>query len=603
VLRSLQQRLIAGGFILAAAVLAVLFSIAYRSNTRFVEWNSLTIHTRDVLRALDDFASAMKSAQIAAVDYYTNGSETQVQVFTAAESQAHSALAHVRSLTPDNPTQQRNLDVLVPLTDQGFDLLREVIDLRRQGKTGPDAMKPVNAEAKKISPPLVKALAAMTNEENHLLEVRSAAAAVAARRAVRLQLIGGIIATSLVLSVFLMFLRENSIRAGAESQLEEANSRLERRVDERTAQLEEALAQVRKQSEEPFRLFVSNVKDYALLMLDPDGRVATWNAGAERIKGYRAEEIVGQHFSRFYTPEDIERGKPARELEITAEQERFEDEGWRVRKDGSRFWANVVMIPLRDQMGQLRGFGKVTRDMTERKVIEEEMAAQNTQLESANRELEAFCYSVSHDLRAPLRGIDGFSQALLEDYAGQLDNKGKEYLQRVRAAVQRMGALIDDLLDLSRITRTEMRREAIDLSQIAQSIADELRGTQPDRTAEFVITPGLEVQADPRLIRVVLENLLRNSWKFTSKRESTRIEFGRTAANGHSAFFVKDNGAGFDPNYSNRLFGAFQRLHSASEFPGTGVGLATVQRVILRHGGKIWAESDVDRGATFFFEL
>lgn len=602
-LRSLHQRLIAGGFILAAAVLAVLFSIAYRSNTRFVEWNSLTVHTRDVLRALDDFTSAMKSAQIAAVDYYTSGSETQVQVFTAAESRAHSALVHVRSLTPDNPTQQRNLDALVPLADKGFDLLREVIELRRQGKTGPDAMKPVNAEAKKISPPLAEALGAMTNEENRLLEIRSGAAAVAARRAVRLQLIGGIIATSLVLSVFVLFLRENSIRAGAESQLEEANTRLEQRVDERTAQLEDALAQVRKQSEEPFRLFVSNVKDYALLMLDPDGRVATWNAGAERIKGYRAEEIIGQHFSRFYTPEDIERGKPTRELEITAEQGRFEDEGWRVRKDGSRFWANVVMTALRDQTGQLRGFGKVTRDMTDRKAIEEKMAAQNTQLESTNRELEAFCYSVSHDLRAPLRGIDGFSQALLEDYAGQLDNKGKEYLQRVRAAVQRMGALIDDLLDLSRITRTEMRREAIDLSQIAQSIADELRGTQPDRTAEFVITPGLQVQADPRLIRVVLENLLRNSWKFTSKRENTRIEFGRTAANGHSAFFVKDNGAGFDPNYSSRLFGAFQRLHSASEFPGTGVGLATVQRVILRHGGKIWAESDVDRGATFFFEL
>jgi PAS domain S-box-containing protein len=603
VLRSLHQRLIAGGFILAAAVLAVLFSIAYRSNTRFVEWNSLTIHTRDVLRALDDFTSAMKSAQIAAVDYYTNGSETQIQVFTAAESQAHSALAHVRSLVPDNPTQQRNLDVLVPLADQGFDLLRELIELRRQGKTGPDAMKPVSAEAKKISPPLAKALGAVTNEENHLLEIRSAAAAVAARRAVRLQLTGGIIATSLVLSVFVLFLRENSIRAGAESQLEEANSRLEQRVDQRTAQLEDALAQVRRQSEEPFRLFVSNVKDYALLMLDPDGRVTTWNAGAERIKGYRAEEIVGQHFSRFYTPEDIERGKPARELEITAEQGRFEDEGWRVRKDGSRFWANVVVTALRDQMGQLRGFGNVTRDMTERKVIEEEMAAQNIQLESTNRELEAFCYSVSHDLRAPLRGIDGFSQALLEDYAGQLDSKGKEYLQRVRAAVQRMGALIDDLLDLSRITRTEMRREAIDLSKIAQSIADELRGTQPDRTAEFVITPGLRTQGDPHLMRVVLENLLRNSWKFTSKRESTRIEFGRTAANGHSAFFVKDNGAGFDPNYSNRLFGAFQRLHSASEFPGTGVGLATVQRVILRHGGRIWAESDVDRGATFFFEL
>ncbi|HXN65521.1 MAG TPA: PAS domain S-box protein [Candidatus Acidoferrales bacterium] len=602
-LRSLQQRVIAGGFILAAAVLAVLFSIAYRSNTRFVEWNGLTIHTRDVLRALDDYTAAIKSAQVAAVDYYTNGSETQVQVFTEAESKAHSAISHVRNLVQDSAIQERNLDALVPLTDQALGLFREVIDLRRQGKTGPDAMKPVNAEAKKITPPLTHALAALTGEENRLLEMRSAAAAVAARRAVRLQLIGGIIATGLVLAVFVMFLRENSIRAGAENQLAQANSRLEERVNERTGQLEQALAQVRKQSEEPFRLFVSNVKDYALLMLGPEGRVATWNVGAERIKGYSAEEIVGHHFSRFYTQEDVDRGKPAQQLAIAAEQGRLEDEGWRVRKDGSRFWANVVMTALRDQSGALRGFGTVTRDMTERKVIEEEMAVQNAQLESANGELEAFCYSVSHDLRAPLRGIDGFSQALLEDYGDQLDDKGKEYLQRVRAAVQRMGALIDDLLNLSRITRGDMRREPMDLSQVARSIADELRTTEPNRTAEFVIAPRLQAQGDPRLMRVVLENLLRNAWKFTSKRNSARIEFGRTANNGHSAFFVKDNGAGFDPNYSSRLFGAFQRLHSASEFPGTGVGLATVQRIILRHGGKVWAQGDVNLGATFFFEL
>ena len=196
------------------------------------------------------------------------------------------------------------------------------------------------------------------------------------------------------------------------------------------------------------------------------------------------------------------------------------------------------------------------------------MAVQNAQLESANRELEAFCYSVSHDLRAPLRGIDGFSQALLEDYAGQLDDKGKEYLQRVRAAVQRMGVLIDDLLNLSRITRGDMRREPMDLSQVARSIADELRTTEPNRMAEFVIAPGLQAQGDPRLMRVVLENLLRNAWKFTSKRNGARIEFGRTADNGHSAFFVKDNGAGFDPNYSSRLFGAFQGFIPHRNSPG-----------------------------------
>jgi PAS domain S-box-containing protein len=357
-------------------------------------------------------------------------------------------------------------------------------------------------------------------------------------------------------------------------------------------------------SEERFRLMVSNVKDYAILMLDPEGHVISWNEGAERLKGYRAEEIIGQHFSRFYVAEDIQSGKPAMELEEAAKHGWFEDVGgWRIRKDGSRFWANVVVTALRDEQNRLRGFGKVTRDITERKRSEEEIARRNAELEAANKELEAFSYSVSHDLRAPLRGIDGFSQALLEDYGSQLDAAGRDYLQRVREATKRMGLLIDDLLDLSRVTRAEMHRESIDLSQMATTIASELHSNQPERKVDFVVAPRLQAEGDMRLMRVVLENLIGNSWKFTSRRESGCIEVGRTDANGHSAFFVRDNGAGFDPTHASKLFGAFQRLHAMSEFPGTGIGLATVQRIIHRHGGKVWAEGAVGKGATVYFTL
>lgn len=232
-----------------------------------------------------------------------------------------------------------------------------------------------------------------------------------------------------------------------------------------------------------------------------------------------------------------------------------------------------------------------------------ELGRSNAQLEAANRELEAFCYSVSHDLRAPLRGIDGFSQALLEDYSQKLDENGRQHLQRVRAAAQRMAALIDDLLELSRITRAEIQREHIDLSEMAQAVAQELLQLDPGRKAEFAIAPNLEAEGDPRLLRAVLENLLGNGWKFTSRRACARIEFGRTQANGENPFFVRDNGAGFDPAYAQRLFGAFQRLHAATEFPGTGVGLASVQRIIHRHGGRLWAEGAVNEGATFFFTL
>jgi light-regulated signal transduction histidine kinase (bacteriophytochrome) len=235
--------------------------------------------------------------------------------------------------------------------------------------------------------------------------------------------------------------------------------------------------------------------------------------------------------------------------------------------------------------------------------LELRVQSRTRELEAANGELEAFCYSVSHDLRAPLRGIDGFSLALLEDYGDQFDAVGRDYLERVRAAAHRMAALIDDLLALSRITRAELQRGPIDLSQLARSVVAELSRSEPERNVAIVIEPDLRAEGDSPLIRTVLENLIGNAWKFTSKRQDARIEVGRTQINETWTFFVRDNGAGFDQAYTDRLFGAFQRLHAATEFPGTGIGLASVLRIIHRHGGRIWAEGEVNRGATFYFSL
>jgi len=236
-----------------------------------------------------------------------------------------------------------------------------------------------------------------------------------------------------------------------------------------------------------------------------------------------------------------------------------------------------------------------------------DLEASNNELEAANRELEAFSHSVSHDLRAPLRSIDGFSQIVLEDYADKLDEEGRGYLNRVRAASQRMGALIDDLLNLSRVTRSMLRREAVDLSGVAEDIARNLKEPEPDRDVEVVVWPGLRARGDARLLRVALENLLGNAWKFTSRTEGARIEFGvergLASGNGHPVYFVRDNGAGFEMAYADKLFGAFQRLHGPEEFEGTGIGLATVQRVVRRHGGDVWAEGVVGEGAVFYFTL
>jgi len=241
-----------------------------------------------------------------------------------------------------------------------------------------------------------------------------------------------------------------------------------------------------------------------------------------------------------------------------------------------------------------------THELQERN---ESLRRNAAELLAANTELDAFAYSVSHDLRAPLRSIDGFSQILLEDYSEKLDDAGRESLQRVRAASQRMGTLIDDLLKLARVTRAEIRTEDVDLSGMAREIVADLQRTTPERQVEFEIAPGLKARGDTRLLRVALDNLLRNSWKYTAKQPAPRVEFRSADANGGRTFMVRDNGAGFDMKYADKLFGVFQRLHSAADFEGTGIGLATVRRIINRHGGRIWAEGAVDQGATFYFTL
>ena len=265
-----------------------------------------------------------------------------------------------------------------------------------------------------------------------------------------------------------------------------------------------------------------------------------------------------------------------------------------------------------DEIGELvRAFNEMLEEIRQQEValraardeLELRVAERTTQLEASNRELEAFSYSVSHDLRAPLRSIDGFSQALLEDCADMLDERGKEHLQRTRAAAKRMGQLIDDLLSLSRVTRGEMTRESVDLTELAKSTAAEIGRGQPERKVECKIAEGLVARGDRRLLGVVLENLLRNAWKFTRHRAIAHIEFGSKQQNGTRLFYLRDDGAGFDMAYSEKLFGAFQRLHSTNDFEGMGIGLATVARIVRRHGGRVWAEGETDKGATFYFTL
>jgi signal transduction histidine kinase len=268
-------------------------------------------------------------------------------------------------------------------------------------------------------------------------------------------------------------------------------------------------------------------------------------------------------------------------------------------------YSRLVRVRRQDELGELAGAfnAMVVRVRDSERDLAQKVQDRTAQLQGVNKELESFSYSVSHDLRAPLRHINGFSQALLEDYADSLDDVGKMYLQDLRGATQEMAQLIDDVLRLARVTRSEMRTEVVNLSEMARAIVVGLRRSDAGRIADINIEEGLSTHGDTRLLQIMLKNLLENAWKFTSKCEKSEIAFGKEAKDGEVPYFIRDNGAGFDMAYADKLFGAFQRLHSAGEFEGTGIGLATVQRVVLRHGGRVWAESSMGQGATFYFTL
>lgn len=275
---------------------------------------------------------------------------------------------------------------------------------------------------------------------------------------------------------------------------------------------------------------------------------------------------------------------------------------------------DYIFVPVFDEAGEVEAVAGTTRDITEYKQAEEEarilnarleqrVAERTAELEATNAELEAFNYSVSHDLRAPLRSIDGFSQALLDDGTAAADPQSLHYLERIRVSAVRMGELIDDLLDLSRLSREPLEKRPVDLSRLSLLIAQRLREAEPQRDCSFRADPGIEVDGDERLLTILLQNLLENAWKFTRMRERACVEFTAHEQDGEKVYQVRDNGAGFDMKYAGRLFGAFQRLHGSQEYEGTGIGLATVQRVVRRHGGRVWAEAAVDEGAAFYFTL
>ena len=396
--------------------------------------------------------------------------------------------------------------------------------------------------------------------------------------------------------------RDITERKEAESQLQKLNQELEQRVMERTKSL--------AQSEERWR-YVLEASHTGAWEMDLKTHKAFRSVEHDRIFGYPEllPEWTSERFLEHVLPED--RAKVSDALLYAGESNSEWNFECRIRRiDGRTRWVLIIGRSCKVTEETPHHIAGIIQDITQRKQAEEEridliqnLSRRTAELLAMNKELEAFSYSVSHDLRAPLRSIDGFSRILMEDYQTKLDDEGRDNLARVRAASQRMGQLIDGMLQLSRLSRCELSLERVNLSEIARDVVDGLQKVEPERRVEVMIEANLLAFAGAALMRSLLENLLGNAWKFTRKTGNAKITFGLTTHEKAPTFFVRDNGAGFDMTYAHKLFGAFQRLHAIDEFPGTGVGLATVQRVIVRHGGRVWADSKPDQGATFYFTL
>ena len=404
------------------------------------------------------------------------------------------------------------------------------------------------------------------------------------------------------------------------------NRTLQSQVRQRTREVQEALDSLQKSEQAlreyatQYQVLVDNTHD-VIARYDAAGKILYVSPASQSLLGYAPAKLVGALAMDLVHPAEVEKVKQSIAAAAKAHQDSYRIEHRMRHRTGNWVWMETVGRLTYTPEGDLEEIQCSVRNISERKQAEEKLrkseadvrklnaelerrvAERTAQLQSANRELEAFAYSVSHDLRAPLRAVDGYARILVEDHAPQLNADALELLQRVRKESNHMGQLINALLTLSRMSRLEMYIETVSLSDLAHVVVASLRQANPERQVEVQIAEGVLVQGDSRLLRVAMENLLNNAWKFTSRREQGRIEFGVQHEGEKTVYFVRDNGAGFDMAYANKLFGAFQRLHSAGEFEGTGVGLATVQRIIARHNGTVWAEAGVDQGATFYFTL
>jgi PAS domain S-box-containing protein len=572
--------------------LGLTFGVWFTSNRdwgRYRETTHLVEHTYQVLAAVETLRTSIAHAETSQRGYLISGDKRYLMPYSAALSSTVGSQIKLRRLMAGNPQQQTTLAALDQATAAKVAELQQTLGLR----DAPGLAVALYGGQQVMDD--IRRIADSLQEDEHLTLVqRSSEAEAQVVRSRGLAVLSGLAILVLLTGATIAFERDTRKRVRVEDAL--------------------------RDSELQFRQ-VFEESPSGILLIEDDQRIRRANPAFCRLLGRTEEELqqlalpsITAHDGMFNSM--FETGwMPA------GEQSRFQGEQEYVTKSGGIAWVNVHATRLCNSQGSVVCNLALIEDITERKKADQvirvlndslelrvaertaETVESNHQLESANKELEAFAYSVSHDLRAPLRSVDNFSQIVLDEYSEKLDEEGVGYLRRIRSGAQTMGRLIDALLNLSRVSRGLLNRESVNLSSMASTIVIELRDQDPGRTVNVEIAPDIEAHGDAGLLRVVMNNLIGNAWKFTGKRERACLEFGAHSEKGVVVYFVRDNGAGFDMAYVSQLFTPFQRLHHVSDFAGTGIGLVTVQRIVQRHGGRIWAESSVEHGATFYFTL
>jgi signal transduction histidine kinase/CHASE3 domain sensor protein len=614
-IEALLRRRVTGGLIVAVLLTVILSFESWHSTRRADQDAYWVSHTHEVMAKIQSTSRDVLETETSALAFALSGQELLLVHYWTARETVFVDENALRHLTADNLSQQRRLDVLEPQVRTALEFADSIVAKRR--KLGAYAGSSDALEIEGLIDALRATTGDMHAEETRLLSQRTQRAAAGQRLAMIIAIVGVFLKVGSWILAFLVIIREIGIRARAQSQLNTLNAELEQRVEERTTSLASSRVALETQA-----LMLQSVLDSmgeGLIAADRDGHFLLWNDSANKLMGRKASNLPTEQWTPYYKvflPDGVT-PYPASELPLVRA---LNGESVRVelmidnpeRAEG--VFLEVTARPLKGSQGNLGGGVAVLRDITERKTAEREIQALNQTLEArviertaelkvANKELEAFTYSVSHDLRAPIRHISGFTKILLEEFRSSLPAEAQGHLQLIDQAAGRMGQMVDEMLKLARLGRQALEVKTTGLSSLVADVVTLMAPETEGRQVEWKIGELPFMECDPILMRQVFQNLISNALKYSRTRSSAVIEIGQTEKEGEKVIFVKDNGVGFDMKYSDKLFGVFQRLHRAEEFEGNGIGLATVKRIIKKHGGRVFVEAERDRGATFYFTL